>query len=107
MSAAYIHNRVPSESVSSTLYELWKGKKLDLSIMRLWVCTAYIHNTSHEYEKLGPMGRKCIFIRYSKFSKGYIFLGEDVNGRVIEIESRDVIFLEEDFPKNGEIHGDF
>ena len=27
--------------------------------------------------------------------------------RVTEIESRDVIFLEEDFPKKGEINGDF
>ena len=30
-----------------------------------------------------------------------------MNGRVIEIESRDVIFLENDFPKIGEINGDF
>ena len=30
-----------------------------------------------------------------------------MTGRVTEIESRDVIFLEEDFPKKGEINGDF
>ena len=30
-----------------------------------------------------------------------------MNERVIEIESRDVIFLEEGFPKRGEINGDF
>ena len=30
-----------------------------------------------------------------------------MNERVLEIESRDVIFLEEDFPKRGEINGDF
>ena len=78
-----------------------------LSIMRPWGCPAYIHNASHEYEKLGPRGKKCIFIRYLEFSKEYVFFGEDMNGRVIEIESRDVIFLEEDFPKKGEINEDF
>ena len=61
-------------------------------------CAAYVHNVSHEYGKLGPKGKKCTFIRYSESSKGYIFLGEDINGSVTKIESRDVVFLEEDFP---------
>ena len=34
-------------------------------------------------------------------------LGEDENERVTKIESRDAIFLEEDFPKRCEINGDF
>ena len=46
------------------------------------------------------------FIRYSESSKGYIFLGEDINGSVIEIESRDVIFLKEDISGRGEIDKD-
>ena len=66
--------------------------------MRPWGCTTYVHNFSYEYGKLGPKGKKCIFIRYSESSKGYIFSGKDINGSVIEIESRDVIFLEDDFP---------
>ena len=67
---------------------------------------AYVHNVSHEYGKLGTKGKKCIFIRYSESSKGYIFLGEDINGSVTETESRDVVFLEEDFPGQGEIDRD-
>ena len=102
LSAAYIINYVPSKSVPSTPYKLWKGKTLDLSIMRPWGCVGYIQNTSHENEKLGSRGKKCIFI-----TKGYVFLGEDITGKVIEIKSRDVIFLEEDFPKRGEINVDF
>ena len=47
----------------------------------------YVHNVSHEYGKLGPKGKKCIFIRYSESSKGYIFLREDINGSVTKIES--------------------
>ena len=64
LSATYIINHVPSKYVPSTPYELWKGETPDLSIMRPWGCTCYIHNTFHEYGKLGPRGMKCIFIRY-------------------------------------------
>ena len=74
--------------------------------MRPWGCATYVHNVSHEYRKLGPKGKKCIFIIYSESSKGYIFLRDDINGSVTEIESRDVIFLEEDFPGLGEIDRD-
>ena len=72
-----------------------------------WGCTTFIHHISYEYEKLGPKGKKCIFIRYLELSKKYVFVGEDMIGRVAKIESRDVIFLEEDFPKRGEINEDF
>ena len=41
-----------------------------------------------------------------EYSKGYVFLGEDKNGSVTENQSRDVVFLEEDFPGRGEIDRD-
>jgi transposase InsO family protein len=62
LTAAYILNRVPSKSVSSTPYELWNGVKPNLGYFHPWGCASYIHNTSHEYEKLGSRGKKCIFI---------------------------------------------
>ena len=74
--ATYILNRVPSKSVSSTPYELWTSKKPDLSNLRPWGSIGYVHNTSHRYGKLGPKGKKCIFIRYSEHSKGYVLIGE-------------------------------
>ena len=58
LSAAFIINRVPSKSIPSTPYESWKGKTPDLSIMRPWGCVAYIHNTFHEYGKLGHRGNR-------------------------------------------------
>ena len=36
-----------------------------------------------------------------------MFVGEEVDGRVTEFESRDVVFLEEDYPTRGEIDKDF
>ena len=65
MIAVYILNRVSSKFVPSTPYEVWKGATPYLNVMRPWGCAAYVHNVSHEYGKLGPKGKKCIFIRYS------------------------------------------
>ena len=98
LTAAYILNRVPSQSVSSTPYELWKGEKPTLDHLRPWGSAGYVHNTSHKFGKLGPRARKHIFIRYSESSKGYVMYGEHPDGGMTEIESRDVEFLEKDFP---------
>ena len=97
MIVAYILNRVSSKSVSSTPYELWTSRKPDLNWLHPWGSAAYIHDASHKYGKLGPRLKKCIFIQYSKNSKGFVFIGEDFHGRITEIESRDVTFLEDQF----------
>jgi hypothetical protein len=52
-------------------------------------------------------GEKCIFIRYSEHSKGFVFIGEKVDGRVMEIELHDVVFLEKDFPTTCEVNNAF
>ena len=94
---------MPSKSISSTPYELWTGKKPNLNNLRPWGSTSYVHNTSHRYGKLWPRGKKCIFIRYSKHSKGYVLIGEQPDGSVIELESHDVDFIESEFPNKCEV----
>ncbi|KAL8465191.1 hypothetical protein ACS0TY_034621 [Phlomoides rotata] len=56
-----------------------------------------------QYGKLGPRGKKCIFIRYCDLSKGYVLTGDQGDGSVTGIESRSVIFLEKEFPSRGGI----
>ena len=68
-----------------------------------WGCATYVHDTSHQFGKLGPRGKKCIFIRYSHHSKGFVFIGEGSDGRTTEIESRDVTFIEDYFPTKGTV----
>ena len=94
---------MPSKLVPFTLYELWTDKKPNLGNLRSWGSTDYVHTTSHKDGKLGPRGKKCTFIRYFKHSKGYVFIWENDDGSITEIESWDVDFLEEDFPNKGEI----
>ena len=107
LTIAYILNQVLSKSVPSIPYELWNDEKLDLGNLHPQGCEAYFHNNSHQYGKLGLRGKKCILIRYSELSKGFVFFGEEADGRVIEIESRDVVFLEDDYPTRGEIEKNF
>ena len=59
-----------SKLVSTTSYELWIKRKLDLNVLRPWRCEAYALNTLHRHGKLGTRGEKCIFIQYSEHSKG-------------------------------------
>jgi hypothetical protein len=39
--------------------------------------------------------------------KGFVFTGEKADGRVTEIESRNVVFLEKVFPMTSEVEKDF
>ena len=99
----YILNRVPTKSVISTPYELWTGRKPELGHLRPWGSAAYVHDPSSKYGKLGQRGKKCIFIRYSEHSKGYVFIGEHIDGGMTELESRDVTFIENEFPSKSDI----
>ena len=103
MDAAYILNRVPSKSVPSTPYELWSGKKPDLSNLRPWGCAGYVHNATYKHGNLGLKANKCVFIRYSDESKGYVMLGEHSDRGITEIVSHDVEFMVNDFPSRGDV----
>ena len=106
LTTTQIINRVLSKSISSTPYELQNDEKPDLNNLHPQGCAAYIHNNSHQYGKLGPGGKKCIFIRYFELSKD-VFVSEEVDRRVTEFKSRDVVFLKENYPTRGEIDKDF
>ncbi|KAL0373355.1 UNVERIFIED_CONTAM: Copia protein [Sesamum radiatum] len=105
LTASYILNRVPSKSIPTTPYELWHGRKPNLESLRPWGSARFVHSTSHKYGKLGPRASKLIFIRYCEYSKGYVMYGEHLDKGVTEIESRDVDFLEEDFPSISQVKG--
>jgi hypothetical protein len=69
--AAFILNRVPSKSVERTPYEMWFGKVPSMSFLKIWGCEVFVKRMISE--KLGPKSDKCIFIGYSKETKGYYF----------------------------------
>ena len=65
--AALIHvwNRCPTAALdNATPYELWNGRKPDVSHLRVWGCTAYVHVQQDKRPALRPHYEKCVFIGY-------------------------------------------
>src|SRR3954471_2173410 len=69
--AAFTLNRAPSKSIETIPYELWFGKKLKLSFLKVWGCEAYVKKL--QPDKLEPKAEKCVFIGYPKETIGYTF----------------------------------
>ena len=69
--SAYLLNKVPSKSVPTTPYEIWKGKKPSLKHIKIWGCPAYVKKL--EPEKLESRSVKCRFVGYPKETLGYYF----------------------------------
>ena len=104
LTTAYILNRVPSQSVSSTPYEQWHGKRPNLEHLCPWGSARYVHNANHKYGKLGRRARKHTFIRYPKGSKGYVMFCKHPDRGKTEVDSRDVNFIENDFPSISDVN---
>ena len=100
--ACHIHNRITSTKTYVSPYEIWKGRKPNLSYLRVWGCVAFYKALNSRRSKLGPRGIKSIFVGYVENSKAYRLLNLDSNTIV---ESRDVEFIENKFYNNYSMSG--
>ena len=90
--AAYLINRGPSIPLDGKISEeVWSGKEVNLSHLRVFGCISYVHIDSTERSKLDAKSNKCVFVGYGGEEFGYRFW--DYENRKI-IRSRDVIFNE-------------
>ncbi|KAG5527251.1 hypothetical protein RHGRI_028223 [Rhododendron griersonianum] len=92
--ACYLHNRIISRKTNLCPYELWKGRKPNLSYLKVWGCLAYYRVPDPKRTKLGPRAMKSIFVGYAEHSKAYRLL--DLESNTI-VESRNVKFFEHKF----------
>ena len=70
MAAVYIINRLPSRVLEfKSPLEVMKGRKIDLSHLRVFGCVCFVHIQSHHRDKLDPRALKCIFLGYSSTQK--------------------------------------
>ena len=95
---AYLINRGPSVPLNYQLpKEVWFGKKVKLSHLRIFCCVSYILTDSNSRDKLDPKVRKCYFIGYGSDMYGYRFW-DDQNKKVIR--SKNVTFNKNLFYEN-------
>ena len=94
--ACYILNRVPSKSVATTPYEIWHGRTPSLKHVKIWGCPAFIKKL--KTDKLDVKSIKGRFVGYPKGSLGYCFY---LPAEQVVVVSRDAIFLEKEFLKEG------
>ncbi|KAL2237492.1 UNVERIFIED_CONTAM: Retrovirus-related Pol polyprotein from transposon TNT 1-94 [Sesamum indicum] len=95
LTAAHLINLSPSVPLSGKTPDLmWNGKLPDLSGLRVFGCSAFVHQNS---DKLEPRSLKCIFIGYPEGVKGYRLWVRCQPGFKVLI-SRDVTFNENEMP---------
>jgi hypothetical protein len=73
------------------LEEVWSGKKVNLSYLKVFDCISYVYIESDAYSKLDANSRKCYLIGYGDKAFEYRFW-DDQNRKIIR--SRDDTFNE-------------
>lgn len=90
--AAYVVNRSPTKSLQGkTPYEMWKGKKPNLSHMRIFGSVAMVYVPKEKRQKWDKKSVRMIFVGYCENTKGYRLM-DPVSHRLVK--SRDVSFME-------------
>jgi len=99
--ATYIKNRTltSANKDNKTPYELFTGKKPDLSNMRTFGCKVYAYNDSKSRGKLDDRAIEGIFLGYGDQTKGYLVYLKEARKVII---SRSVVFFEHVKEKNSE-----
>lgn len=89
--AAFLSNRSPSNAIASnvTPFELWEGKKPNVSKLRAFGCPVYVHVPKELRKKLDAKAWKGVFLGYA--SNGYRVWHPDQK-RIVH--ARDIDFVE-------------
>ena len=73
----HILNLVPSKSIPNTPKELWSGRKPSMKYLHIQGCPAHV--LKGKSNKLEAKTEVCIFLGYSKETKGYLFYNHKDN----------------------------
>ncbi|KAK2414909.1 bromodomain-containing protein [Trifolium repens] len=78
--ACYIQNRIYTRPIlNKTTYELFRGRKPNISYFHQFGCTCYILNNKVHLKKFDSKACKGIFIGYSERSKSYRVYNSETN----------------------------
>ncbi|KAM1692791.1 hypothetical protein PS2_031824 [Malus domestica] len=92
LTATYIINRLPTRVLNTkSPFEVMKGRPIDLSHLRTFGCTCYVHIQALHRDKLDPRAAKCVFMGYASSQKSYKVYNPNTGKLAV---SRDVRFDE-------------
>ncbi|KAJ9540834.1 LOW QUALITY PROTEIN: hypothetical protein OSB04_027340 [Centaurea solstitialis] len=101
LSDEFDNHLMERQQIEKTPYELWKGKKPNISFLRIWGCEVYVKRPTSE--KLKPKSDKCFFVGYPRTTVGYYFYNPEENKVFV---ARNGKFLEEKFLSYGNTRKD-
>ena len=94
LTAIHLINRMPSKLLNGkSPFEFLYNRQPNLSYLKVFGCTCYVHILNHARDKLSYRSVKCIFLGYCIDKKGYKYLDPYTNEKFL---SRNVTFLEND-----------
>jgi hypothetical protein len=72
MAIVYVQNRLSHSALGlNTLEEMFTGKNLEVSHLKIFSCPLFIHIPKEKRNKLDPSGKKGIFVGYCEVSKAF------------------------------------
>ena len=70
--AAYLINQSPTTTLHDmTPFEAWYNKKPNVSHLRVFGCSGFVHIPKDQRKKLDPKAKQCTFLGYGSTKKGY------------------------------------
>ena len=92
LTATHLINRLPSRVLDfKSPLEVLQERQPDLTYLKVFGCTCYVHLPTTLRDKLNPRAVKCIFLGYSQTKKGYKCYEPKSKKQYI---TRDVRFIE-------------
>ena len=91
----HILNLVSSKSVTNTPKELWSGRKPIMKYLQIWGCPAHV--LKGKSDKLEAKTKVCMFLGYSKETKGYLLYNHKENKVFVSTNAK---FWEDDYVNN-------
>ena len=89
----YVQGRISHSAIGfKTVEEMFMGKKLEVSHLKIFGCPVYVHIPKEKRTKLDPSGKKGIFVGYCEVSKAFRIYIPGFHHMDI---SRDVTFYKE------------
>ena len=93
--AMHILTLASSKSVPNTPKELWSGYKPSMKYLHIWGCLAHV--LKRKSDKLEAKTEVCMFLGYSKETKGYLFYNHKDNKVFVSTRAN---FLEDNYVNN-------